>query len=93
MLIPYETTKTFRYGEVTNYVTEVWPLGQVYTFYIVMNKDTWNQLPADIQGIINDYIEGNILKNFPRCGTGSVSRERNMPSNRAMRLLKFSGGT
>ncbi len=62
LLIPYETTKTFRYGEVTNYVTEVWPLGQVYTFYIVMNKDAWNQLPADIQGIINDYIEGEYIE-------------------------------
>jgi len=62
LLIPYETTKTFRYGEVTHYVTEVWPLGQVYTFYIVMNKNTWNQLPADIQEIITQYIEDEYIE-------------------------------
>jgi len=62
LMIPYETTKTFRYGEVTKYVTEVWPLGQVYTFYIVMNKNTWNKLPADIQDIITKYIEEEYLE-------------------------------
>jgi len=62
LLVPYETTKTFRYGEVTNCVTEVWPLGQVYTFYLVMNKTTWNQLPADIQEIITKYIEEEYLE-------------------------------
>ena len=62
LLIPYETVKTFRYGEVTNYVTEVWPLGQVYTFYVVMNKNTWDQLPADIQDIITKYIEDEYIE-------------------------------
>jgi len=57
VLNPYETMQTFRFGEVSNYVTEIWPLGQVYTFYMVMNKKSWEQLPADIQEIISDYIE------------------------------------
>jgi TRAP-type C4-dicarboxylate transport system substrate-binding protein len=62
LLIPYETTKTFRYGEVTNYVTEVWPLGQVYTFYIVMNKNTWNKLTPDTQDLITRYVEDEYLE-------------------------------
>ena len=62
LLVPYETTKTFRYGEVTNYVTEVWPLGQVYTFYIVMNKNTWNQLTPETQDLITRYIEDEYLE-------------------------------
>ncbi|NMB41207.1 MAG: TRAP transporter substrate-binding protein [Firmicutes bacterium] len=62
LLVPYETTKTFRYGEVTNYVTEVWPLGQVYTFYIVMNKTAWDQLPDDIQEIITQYVENEYVE-------------------------------
>lgn len=57
LMIPYETTVTFKFGEVTNYVTEVWPLGQVYTFYLVMNKDTWAGLPADVQETITEYVE------------------------------------
>jgi TRAP-type C4-dicarboxylate transport system substrate-binding protein len=62
LLVPYETTKTFRYGEVTNYVTEVWPLGQVYTFYLVMNEKTWNQLTPDTQDLITRYIEDEYLE-------------------------------
>lgn len=55
LMIPLETMKTFRYGEVAKYVTECWPIGQVYTFYMVMNKDSWNKLPPNIQKIINEY--------------------------------------
>ena len=62
LLVPYETTKTFRYGEVTNYVTEVWPLGQVYTFYLVMNEKTWNQLTPDTQDLITRYDEDEYLE-------------------------------
>ncbi|MBO8140730.1 MAG: TRAP transporter substrate-binding protein [Firmicutes bacterium] len=57
LMIPYETVVTFRFGDVTRYITEVWPMGQVYTFYIVANKDAWNSLPEDIRNIITDYIE------------------------------------
>jgi TRAP-type C4-dicarboxylate transport system substrate-binding protein len=55
LMIPMETMRAFRYAEVAKYVTECWPIGQVYTFYLVMNKDTWNKLPADVQKIFNEY--------------------------------------
>jgi len=55
LMIPMETMRAFRYAEVAKYVTECWPIGQVYTFYMVMNKDSWNKLPPDIQKIINEY--------------------------------------
>ncbi len=55
LMIPMETMRAFRYAEVAKYVTECWPIGQVYTFYLVMNKDTWNKLPANIQKIFNEY--------------------------------------
>jgi TRAP-type C4-dicarboxylate transport system substrate-binding protein len=55
LMIPMETMRAFRYAEVAKYVTECWPIGQVYTFYLVMNKDTWNKLPPNIQKIINEY--------------------------------------
>lgn len=66
LLVPYETTKTFKYGEVTKYVTEVWPLGQVYTFYLVMNKDTWNSLPTDVQDTITRYVEGEFQEKLAK---------------------------
>ena len=55
LMIPMETMRAFRYAEVAKYVTECWPIGQVYTFYLVMNKNVWNKLPADIQKIFNEY--------------------------------------
>lgn len=53
--IPMETLRAFRFGEVVKYVTECWPIGQVYTFYLVMNKDTWNMLPDDVKKVFNEY--------------------------------------
>jgi TRAP-type C4-dicarboxylate transport system substrate-binding protein len=66
LLIPYETTRTFKYGEVTKYVTEVWPLGQVYTFYLVMNKAKWDSLPADVQEAITKYVEEEFLEKLAK---------------------------
>jgi TRAP-type C4-dicarboxylate transport system substrate-binding protein len=55
LMIPMETLRAFRLAEVSKYATECWPIGQVYTFYLIMNKDSWNKLPANIQKIINEY--------------------------------------
>ncbi len=55
LMIPMETLRAFRLAEVTKYVTECWQIGQVYTFYLVMNKDTWNKLPPALQKVFNEY--------------------------------------
>ena len=55
LMIPMETLRAFRLAEVSKYITECWPIGQVYTFYLIMNKDSWNKLPANLQKIINEY--------------------------------------
>jgi TRAP-type C4-dicarboxylate transport system substrate-binding protein len=55
LMIPMETLRAFRMAEVSKYVTECWPIGQVYTFYLIMNKDKWNKLPPNIQKIFNEY--------------------------------------
>jgi len=55
LMIPMETLRAFRLAEVTKYATECWPVGQVYTFYLVMNKDTWNKLSPALQKIFNEY--------------------------------------
>jgi len=56
-MVNYETMIVFKLGEVTKYFTEAWPMGQVYTFYVTMNKDTWDKLPADIQEAITKYVD------------------------------------
>ncbi len=55
LMIPMETLRAFRLAEVTKYVTECWQIGQVYTFYLIMNRDTWNKLPPALQKVFNEY--------------------------------------
>ncbi len=61
VMLPLETMKAFRLGEVLKYCTADWQVGNIYTFYAVMNKKKWDQLPADIQKIFEEvnaeYIE------------------------------------
>ena len=49
-----ETLKTFRFGEVAKFVTISWQVGNVYTFYVAMNKDSYKKLPPDIKEIFDE---------------------------------------
>ncbi|MFW6146429.1 MAG: TRAP transporter substrate-binding protein [Planctomycetota bacterium] len=49
---PIETLKGWNQGEVINYVTDTSAIGYTTAMYVVMNKDVWNELPADIQQVI-----------------------------------------
>jgi TRAP-type C4-dicarboxylate transport system substrate-binding protein len=53
-LVGIETLKSFKMAEVCKYTTFAWQVGNMYTFYLAMNLDKWNALPADIQQIFND---------------------------------------
>ena len=60
-VIPYETIEAFNYEEVTKNITEVYQVSCVNTFFIIMNKDTWNSFPPDIQEIITTYCEEHFI--------------------------------
>jgi len=49
---PLEANKGWKLGEVTDYATAAFSAAYTTSFFVVMNKDKWNALPADIQGII-----------------------------------------
>ena len=51
---PFETLKTFRFAEVAKYTTSSWQVGNVYTFYVAMNKNSYKKLPPDIKGIFDE---------------------------------------
>jgi TRAP-type C4-dicarboxylate transport system substrate-binding protein len=51
---PIEQLKGFKIGELIKYSTTSWKIGSSYTFYVVMNKNKWNALPADIKKIFQD---------------------------------------
>ena len=47
--IPFETLRTFRFAEVAKYVTASWEVGNLYTFYVIMNKKSYEKLPPDLK--------------------------------------------
>jgi TRAP-type C4-dicarboxylate transport system substrate-binding protein len=51
---PYETLKTFKFAEVAKYTTVCWQIGCETVFYVAMNKDTWKNLPPDIQAVFTE---------------------------------------
>jgi TRAP-type C4-dicarboxylate transport system substrate-binding protein len=54
LLVGAESLKSFKLADVTKYTTFVPSVGNQYLFYIAMNGDKWNSLPADLQKIFND---------------------------------------
>jgi TRAP-type transport system periplasmic protein len=53
-IAPREVLLGWKQAEVVNYVTECLDIGSVSNMYVVMNKDKWNALPADLQKIFTD---------------------------------------
>jgi TRAP-type C4-dicarboxylate transport system substrate-binding protein len=55
-LAPIEVLKSWKHGEVVDYLTRT-PFLYNNLFYVTMNLDKWNSLPADIQKAITDTTE------------------------------------
>ncbi|MGE4292299.1 MAG: TRAP transporter substrate-binding protein [Desulfovibrio sp.] len=51
-MYPVETNKGWKMAEVVDYMTENFSTGYTTTFFVVMNKDRWAELPADVQATI-----------------------------------------
>jgi len=51
---PFETLKTFRFAEVAKYTTSSWQVGNIYTFYVAMNKRSYDKLPPDLKEIFDE---------------------------------------
>ena len=51
---PFETLKTFRFAEVAKYTTVSWQVGNVYAFYVVMNKSKYEKFPPDLKATFDE---------------------------------------
>lgn len=60
---PYETIRTFKFGEVVKYTTISWQIGNAYTFYVVMNKNSYKKLPPNIKEIFAK-VSGEFKEKF-----------------------------
>jgi TRAP-type C4-dicarboxylate transport system substrate-binding protein len=56
-IAPREVLLGWKQGEVVKYVTQAFPIGSITTMYMVMNKDKWEELPADIQQVFTDVTQ------------------------------------
>jgi TRAP-type C4-dicarboxylate transport system substrate-binding protein len=51
---PFEANKGWKLGEVTDYVTAAFSAAYTTSFFVVMNKDKWNALPAVVKDVIEE---------------------------------------
>ena len=54
---PIETLKGWKQAEVIKYTTNTRDIGYTTAMFVVMNKQKWEKLPADIQKIFNEVSE------------------------------------
>jgi TRAP-type C4-dicarboxylate transport system substrate-binding protein len=52
--VDYSTLKYWKFAEVVKYVTSTWKIGTTITFYFAINKKKWDQLPPDVQKIMDE---------------------------------------
>jgi len=61
----FETLFAFKFAEVVKYSTSIGAINHPYPFYLVMNKNSYKRLPADIKPIfdklVGEYKERYIL--------------------------------
>lgn len=61
----FETLFAFKFAEVVKYETSIWQISFPYPFYVVMNEDSYNNLPEDIKEIFDElcgeYKERSLL--------------------------------
>lgn len=56
-LAPQESLNSWKWGEVVKYTTKDFGASYSVAMFVVMNKDKWNSLPADIQKIVENLNE------------------------------------
>ncbi len=57
VLLPIETLKGWKFGEVCKFTYENWGNSYANGFFVAMNKEKWASLPKDIQQIIEKLNE------------------------------------
>jgi len=61
-LCPIETLKGWKQGEAIEYVVDSTAIGYTTAMFVVMNKDKWAALPADVQKVFTEVSQEWIAK-------------------------------
>jgi TRAP-type C4-dicarboxylate transport system substrate-binding protein len=65
MYTPMETSKGYKYADIIRYATASYKISVAGTFSLVMNKEKYNSLPADIKKIFDDLCTEYFNKQLP----------------------------
>jgi TRAP-type C4-dicarboxylate transport system substrate-binding protein len=82
-MAPFEALEGWKWGEVVSSSTEDYGAAYTAGMYVVMNKQKWNALPADIQGIIEqvsrEWIEkqGKVWDEIDKSGLEFAKKRGN----------------
>ncbi len=87
---PYETLKTFRFAEVTKYVTECWQTGAGFNFYLAMNKNSYNRLPRDLQLLV-DVMAGEYQERYALMWNEIEFTGKKFGLEKGMEYIELSG--
>lgn len=86
---PYETLRSFRFAEVAKYVTTDWQVGNVYTFYVAMNKNSYKKLPPDLKEIF-DKLCGEYKEKFALMWNSIDFAGRNFAGKKGVQFIDLS---
>ena len=93
-LVGIETLKSFKMAEVCKYTTFAWQPGNMYTFYLAMNKAKWDALPSDIKKIFNEVSEEYAEKYaeaWNKIDIDGINHSLSIPGNEVFTLSDAEG--
>lgn len=85
----YEVLKTFRFAEVIKYMTIDWQVGDSTTFYMAMNKNSYNKLPPDLKEIF-DNLCGEYRERFALVWNGIEQEGKIFGAQKGVEYIELS---
>ena len=86
---PFETLKSFRFAEVAKYTPASWQVGNTYTFFVVMNKNSYKKIPADLKPIF-DQLCGEYKERYALMWNQIDFEGRNFALQKGVEIIDLS---
>ena len=86
---PISTLDEWKLADLKPKILNSWQIGAVFAFYTVMNKNTWEKLPSNIQKIFKEAAE-EMITEHAALYDGSDLKGYEMGKSAAAELFNFS---
>lgn len=86
---PYEVLKTFRFAEVAKNVTVSWQIGASFPFFLVMNRKSYDRLPADLKSLV-DVMSGEFQERYALMWNEIDLEGKEFAKDKAVKYLELS---